>query len=234
MALQLGERHIGRVEIFRVGIGAHFRAGDFVGAGAYHFQFFADIAVRERDAMHFAVALHFHFQPLRQGVGHRYAYAVQPAGKRIRAFAAFLVELAAGMQPREYQLDSWHPLFRMQAHRNAAAIVLHRNGAVGVHRHVDVRGIFAQRFVGRIIDDFLDDVRRVGGARVHAGPLFDRLQAFQYTDRCFFVASLGHGGSFARKKTKRPSRELSHLSSRSLYCRGFCTSRLLRAILHAV
>jgi hypothetical protein len=44
-----------------------------------------------------------------------------------------------------------------------------------------------QRLVGRVVDDLLHDVQRVVGARVHARPLLDGLQALEDPDGGFCV-----------------------------------------------
>ena len=56
-----------------------------------------------------------------------------------------------------------------------------------------------ERLVGRVVDDFLHDVQRVVGARVHAGPLLDGLQPLEHADGTFgvFAGLLGFGASGA-------------------------------------
>ena len=141
--------------------------------------------------MHFAVALDLDFEALRQRVGDRYADAVQAAGKCVRGVRAFLVELAAGMEPREHELNHRRLFLGMRTDGNAASVVLDRNRAVGMHRHVESRRVPAQRFVGGIVDHLLHDMRRIGRPRIHARPFLDRLQSFQYANRRFFVPSPG-------------------------------------------
>jgi hypothetical protein len=80
---------------------------------------------------HLAFAPHGHLQPLRQRVGHAHAHAVQAAAEAVGAAGA-LVELAAGVQPREDDLDHRHLLFGVQAERDAAAVVVDADRAVGV------------------------------------------------------------------------------------------------------
>ena len=67
-----------------------------------------------------------------------------------------------------------------------------------MQRDVDRRGLAGERFVGRVVDHFLDDVERTFGARVHARPLLDGLEALQHPDRRFAVISrlACHGGAF--------------------------------------
>ena len=142
--------------------------------------------------MDFALALDGHFQPRGKRVGHRYAHAVQTAGKSIRA-AVFFVELAARVQLGEYQLDHRNAFERMQPHGNAAAVVAHGKRAVVVDVYVDGVGITAERFVGGIVDDFLADVGRAFGTGVHARAFFNRFETFENGDAGFAVlVGCGH------------------------------------------
>ena len=50
--------------------------------------------------------------------------------------------------------------------------------------------VAGERLVGGVVDDLLHDVQRVVGARVHARPLLDRLEALQDADRRFAVGRL--------------------------------------------
>ncbi len=133
---------------------------------------------------------------MRQRVGHGDADAVQAAGEGIGAVAGLLVELAAGVQAGEGQHDDGNLLLGMQADGNAAAVVGHGDGAVALQRDVDVLGETAERFVGGVVDDFLDDVGRRVGAGVHARPLAHGLQALEDAEGGF-VVGLFHGGAVA-------------------------------------
>ena len=75
-----------------------------------------------------------------------------------------------------------HAFFRVDADRDAAAVVLDGDGAVGVERDVDVLAVTAERLVRGVVDDFLDDVQRVFGAGVHARPLLHGFESLQDTD----------------------------------------------------
>jgi hypothetical protein len=55
---------------------------------------------------------------------------VQAAAEAVGAAGA-LVELAAGVQPREDDLDHRHLFFRVQAEGDAAAVVVDADRAVG-------------------------------------------------------------------------------------------------------
>ena len=97
------------------------------------------------------------------------------------------------MQAGEDDLDDRHALFGMQAHRDAPAIVGDLHAAVAQQPDIDVPGKAAQRLVGRVVDDFLDDVQRVFRAGVHARPLADGFQPLQYPDGGFRVGGAVSG-----------------------------------------
>ncbi len=140
--------------------------------------------------MHAAVAPDRDFEPLGERVGDAHAHAMQPAGKTVGAARAF-IELAARMQTGEDDFDRRHFLFGMHADRNAATFVLDHHTTVGAERQGDVSAEAAERFVGGVVDDFLDDVQRIVGPRIHAGALPNRLEAFQDLDRRFRIFLLG-------------------------------------------
>jgi hypothetical protein len=120
-------------------------------------------------------------EALRQRIGDRHADAVQAARERVGA-ARTLVELAARVQAGEHDFDGRDAFFRVDADRDAAAVVFDRDRAVGVHRHGDVLAVAAQRLVGGVVDHFLDDVQRVFGAGVHARTLLDGFQSLEDPD----------------------------------------------------
>jgi hypothetical protein len=99
-----------------------------------------------------AVAPHFHLDARRQGVGDGDADAMQAAGEGIGRLAGFLVELAAGVQARERQHHHRHLLLGMRADRNAAAVVGHGDGAVGMQHDMDVLREAGQCLVGGVVD----------------------------------------------------------------------------------
>ena len=105
-----------------------------------------------------------HLELLRQRIHHGHADAMQAAGD----FVVLVVEFSAGVQPREDQLDAAHLLFRMDVHRHAAAVVRHGQGVVLVQDDVDFLGVAAERFVDRVVDDFMREVVRARGVGVHA------------------------------------------------------------------
>jgi hypothetical protein len=196
---KLGARQVGVLEVARVGPHAHARAvAPLAGRELAHRQRHRDVAARERERGALAFAEHRHLELLRERVGDTDADAMQPAREAVGTAAA-LVELAARVQPGEHDLDDRHLLFGMQAERDAAAVVVHRDRAVGVLGDRDALAMAGQRLVGRVVDHLLHDVQRVVGARVHARALLDRLQALQDADGTFgiFTGLLGFGASGA-------------------------------------
>jgi len=145
-----------------------------------------------------AVLIHVDLKVAGQRVDHRRAHAVQAAGDLVAAASEF----AAGVQHRQAHLDSGSPHLGVNAHREAAAVVLDGNGAVFVERDDDVIAEAGQRLVHRVVDDFVHQVVQpalICGADIHAGPAAHRLQAFQHLNVVFVVVSAigfnGHPGT---------------------------------------
>ena len=129
-----------------------------------------------------AVLVDLHVHPGGQRVDHRDADAVQTAGDRVR----LAVELAAGVQHGQRDLDAGLLQLRVQVDRDAAAVVDDPHPAVGQQHDVDGVAVAGQRLVDGVVDDLPDQVVQAalaGGADVHAGPLADRLQALEHGDR---------------------------------------------------
>ncbi len=194
---QLAQRQHGRVEILGVGPGAHRGAllAVALALGRDH-QRLDHVAGRKRQPGHLSVAETGDLQPRRQRVGHAHADAVQTAGEAVGAALAF-VELAARVQAGENQLDHGGLFLGVQAEGNAAPVVFHTHRSIGVQRDLDLLAEPRQRFIGGVVQHFLDDVQRVVGTGVHARPLLDRLQALEDADRAFGIF-VGRWGSHGR------------------------------------
>ncbi len=127
-----------------------------------------------------------------QRIHHRHADAVQPA----RHLVGVLVELAAGMQPGHDDLGGRDAFFGMDVDGNAAAVVAHRAGAVGVERHAHRVAIAGERLVDGVVDDLVDHVMQaravVGVADIHARALAHGIEPAQHLDR-MCVVFLGFG-----------------------------------------
>jgi hypothetical protein len=116
-----------------------------------------------------------------QGVDHRHAYAVQPAGDLVSLAA----ELASGVQHGEHDLDARLPVLGHVVHRDAAAVVDDGYRTVHMDRDVDLRAEAGQGFVDRVVHHLVDEVVESlgpGGPDVHAGAFPDRFQALEDLD----------------------------------------------------
>ena len=142
-----------------------------------------DLAAGERHRVDRAVAADLHVELLRQRVDHRDADAVQAAGDRVAAPA----ELAAGVQDGQDHLERRAAILGPGdgLDRDAAAVVVHARGTVGVQGDDDAIAIPRHRLVDRVVDDLVDEVMQAadaGGADVHAGPFADRLESLEDLD----------------------------------------------------
>ena len=81
----------------------------------------------------------------------------------------------------------------MDVGRNAAAIVAHGAGAVGIERDDDFLGKAGKRFVDGVVDDLVDHVMQaravVGVADIHAGAFAHGIEPLEHLDR--FCAVIG-------------------------------------------
>src|SRR6266852_4990819 len=96
-----------------------------------------------------AVARNFELQPVRQRVDHGNSDAVQAAGN----FVGFAVEFSSGVQNGEDDFGGGALFGGVHVNRNAAAIVDHGDGIIGVHGHVDLVGVAGHSFVDRVVDN---------------------------------------------------------------------------------
>ena len=75
-----------------------------------------------------------HFQPLRQGVDHRYADAVQPARNLVGPF----IEFASGVQFGQHDFNRRLTLGRMHVDWDATAIIHHGDAVVQMEGDLDI------------------------------------------------------------------------------------------------
>src|SRR5574343_1612516 len=202
--LQLAEIDLGRVEILYVGRDAHGGAGRARANFADLSQRFDDEAVGENNFVDAAAALDLDFEARGQRIGHRDAYAMQAAREAVGVARILLVELAAGVQLAEDQFDRRLAFFRVDFDRDAAAVVGHLDHPIGPDGDRYFLGKTGQRFVGRVVDDFLHDVGRAGRPGVHARAFLDRFEVLEDADRGGGV--IGHGLNIWRVvKAARPA-----------------------------
>ena len=163
-----------------------------------------DVAAAEGHVVLLPVAPYPHLEILGQRVDHGDADAVQPA----RHLVAVLVELAAGVQHGQRQLDTGNLFRRMDVDRNPAPVVVNGDRVVSVDDDVDPRRVARHRLVDRVVHDFVDEVvqpARRGRSDVHPRPLANRFEPLQnldvlgavglfLLDHCFRHESLFGGG----------------------------------------
>ena len=125
-------------------------------------------------------------QLFRQRVDDAGADAVETACRLV----VVVVELAAGVQHREDDLQRALLARRVLVDGNAASIVLDRDRrTVLVKGHPDVRRMPVHRLVDRVVENLPDEMmqaRAADAADVHAGTAANRLEAFEDGDvfRC--------------------------------------------------
>ena len=143
------------------------------------------------------VALDLHLHAGGQRVHHRDADAVQAAGHRVR----LAVELAAGVQRGQDDLDGRALLDRVPVDRDATAVVEDAHPAVGHQRHDDRVADTGHRLVDRVVHHLLDQVVEPalpGRTDVHSGALANCFQTLENSDRARVVGRRRCLGSHAR------------------------------------
>jgi hypothetical protein len=109
------------------------------------------------------------------------------------------VELAARVQDRHDHFSRGAALFGMDAHRNAAPIVIDADRTVVVNRHFDVIAVPGQRLVDGVVHHLEHHMVQpgaiIGVADVHAGPFTDRFQPLQDLDAAGIVDFVHDGYS---------------------------------------
>ena len=161
-------------------------------------------ALDEAHAVLVAVAPDAQVQPVGQPIDHRDANAMQSA----RHLVGVLIELPAGVQDGHDHLGGGHTLALVDVDRDAATIVGHGDGAVGVDRAVHLGGVAGQGLVDRVVDRLEHHVVQaravVGVADVHARAHAHGFQPLQHLDRTGIVDAVGlrdgftHGASALR------------------------------------
>ena len=140
-------------EGFRRGEERHLGAALAVGV-ADHLERRHRVAMGEFDEMLLAVAPDPQLQLARQRVDDGDADAVQAAGHLV----GILVEFSAGMQLGHDDLGRRDAFALVHVDGNAAAVVAHRDRAVGVEHDLHRGGVAGQRLVDGVVDDLVDHV----------------------------------------------------------------------------
>ena len=180
------ERHLGAALVAGVAHDLERRLGD---------------AVAEADEVLLAVAPDLELEHGRERVHHRHADAVQAARHLVGVVVLALAEFAAGVQLRHHHLGRRDALLGMDVGGDAAAVVAHGAGAVGVEGDDDLAGEAGERLVDGVVDDLVDHVVQaravIGVADVHAGALAHGVEPLQDLD-CVGAVALGAIGLFRR------------------------------------
>ncbi|MEY9097155.1 hypothetical protein ABIA24_000064 [Sinorhizobium fredii] len=122
------------------------------------------------------------------------------------------------------------PSPRVDIRRNAAAVIRHGAGTIGIERDGDDVGVAGQRLVDRVVDDLVDHVVQTGAivgiADIHARPLADGVQALQHLDGIgtifggragFGLRDIGHSASgLSRFFERRDSLRITARTPRGL------------------
>ena len=188
---EFGHGQLRRLEITGLRPGAHRGAAFAVAlGGGPGLQRLDHIALGKHQPRHFALAVRGGLQARGQRVGDADAHAVQAAGEAVGPAAA-LVEFAARVQAGKNQFDHRRVFLGVQTEGNATAVVFHGHRVIGVQGDFDLFAVSGERLVCGVVQHFLNDMQRVVSTGVHAGALFDRLEAAQNADGTLGIRSLG-------------------------------------------
>ena len=124
-------------------------------------------AALELHVVHLPAAVDPDLELLAQEVDCRHAHAMQAGGHLVAAAA----ELSAGVEAGQDQFEGGHSFFLVDVDRDAPAVVLDLDAAVGVQGDRDLGGVTGQGLVYRVVHDLVDQVvetGRGGRADVHA------------------------------------------------------------------
>jgi hypothetical protein len=138
---------------------------------------------------HVAVGADLDVQGSGQRVDDGEADTVQAAGDGV----GLAVELAARVQGGQDEFDRRALLDRVQADRDAAAVVGDADAAVGREGDLDGVGVAGEGLVDGVVDDLVHQVVQAplaGGADVHARALTYRFEPFENCDRSSVVGQV--------------------------------------------
>ncbi len=124
-----------------------------------------------------AVAVNRQQQRFGQGVDDGHTNAVQAAGYLV----GIVIELTAGVQHGHDDLRRGAPFFRVQVHRDAAAVVGNGDGFIGMNGDGNDLAVAGQGLVDGIVDDLENHVVQTGAivgiADVHSRAFTYRIEA---------------------------------------------------------
>jgi hypothetical protein len=123
---------------------------------------------------HEPISPDLHLEHAGQRVDHAHSDTVQATGDGVGG----AIELAAGVQRGEHDLESGTVLHRVHIHRDAPAVIGDPHPTVGEQGDLDLGRVTRHRLVDRVVHYLPDEVVQAtltGGSDVHAGALADSL-----------------------------------------------------------
>ncbi|MDQ1154161.1 hypothetical protein QE389_001360 [Brevundimonas sp. SORGH_AS 993] len=198
------------------------------------FQRLGRIAALETHLVLFAVAVDLQLQPVGQGVHDRHAHAVQTP----RDLVGVLVELTARVQLGHDDLGRRHAFLGVDVGRDAAPVVGHGDGAVGVQNDLDQVGVTGQGLVDGVVHHLIDHVVQARAVvrvpDIHAGAFAHGVQALENLDGIGAVFGLvcnriGHEvvgsevptGTGRERRTRRSNRQRDRTAPKPATYRKF-------------
>ncbi len=186
-------------------------------------------AVAEAHEMLLAVTPDGQVEPFAERVDDADSDAVETARDLVGVVVAGVLELPAGVELGHDDLGRRNAFLGVDSGRDAAAIVLDRDRAVGVQLNENAVAVPGERLVDRVVRDLEHHVVKaravIGVADVHAGPFAHRVEALEDLDlvgAIFVLVGVGcHSpdiGIFGRKSRAHActrTRESGRESSRS-------------------
>ena len=128
--------------------------------------------------IHVSVKADLYLKVFREGVYHRGAHAVESAAGLVNR----IVKFSAGVKGGKDQTLRRHSFF-MHPNGNPPPVVIHRSGPIRLQGNLNPVAEARQMFVHRVVHDLINQMIQTlpGHAPdIHAGPLADSLQSFQY------------------------------------------------------
>ena len=156
---------------------------------ADNLQIVFDLAAIILLAVYLAALIYRNHQVTGQRVYNRRAHAVQAAGHLV----ALAAKLAARVQHGQAYLHRGTPHLGMDAHREAAAVILHLYRAIVLDGDDDIRAVAGQRLVHGVVHNFIYAMMQsavIGRADIHAGTAAHSLQPLQHLNIACAVMAL--------------------------------------------
>ena len=150
-------------------------------AVAHHFQLVNSLTSLIPLPVHLTLMVNGNLQPLGQGVYHGSAHSVETAGYLISPAAEF----SSGVEYRKYHFHGGNPRLVIDSNRNSPAIIDYGYRIIGVDGHINMVAKSSQRFVHRIVHDFIHQMMKTAGrsaADIHSRPFSHRFQSLQDLD----------------------------------------------------